>query len=180
MIGIYKIVSPTGRVYVGQSINIEKRQESYRRGINYKNQTKLYNSILKYGFSEHIFEVIEQCSVEDLNIRERYWQDLYNVLEEGLNCKLTKTDDKSGEHSNETKKRQSKTMLEKGYKPLSRQGIPSPLRGRTLPDSHKENLRKATQGVKKTPQKKLKCPYCNLEGGATNLKRFHFNKCKKK
>ena len=29
MIGIYKITSPTNRVYIGQSVNIKKRFRSY-------------------------------------------------------------------------------------------------------------------------------------------------------
>ena len=29
-IGIYKITSPTRKIYIGQSINIEKRQSQYR------------------------------------------------------------------------------------------------------------------------------------------------------
>ncbi len=31
MIGIYKITSPTGRIYIGQSTNMEKRFVSYKK-----------------------------------------------------------------------------------------------------------------------------------------------------
>ena len=42
------------------------------------------------------FEIIEQCILTQLNERERYWQDYYDVLGiNGLNCKLTETKDKS-------------------------------------------------------------------------------------
>jgi group I intron endonuclease len=102
MIGIYKITSPSGKIYIGQSIDLEKRRLSYKRS-QCKNQTKLYNSINKYGFSEHIFEVVEECFIEVLNERERHWQDFYNVLSEGgLNCRLTGTGDASGVRSQET------------------------------------------------------------------------------
>lgn len=102
MIGIYKITSPTGRVYIGQSIDLEARQKIYaRRGC--KNQVRLYASLLKYGFSKHIFEVVEECKVEELNVRERYWQDLYDVLSEnGLNCKLQSTQEVKAVHSQNT------------------------------------------------------------------------------
>ena len=103
MIGIYKITNPKGRVYVGQSVDIEKRKKEYIAGNNCKPQSKLYRSMLKYGFSTHIFEVIEECTIEELNIRERYWQEFYNVIEEGLNCRLTGTEDKSGYLSEEVK-----------------------------------------------------------------------------
>ena len=99
MVGIYKITNPKGKVYVGQAIDISKRFRLYK-GLHCKNQIRLRNSLVKYGFSEHKFEVLEQCVVEELNTRERYWQDYYNVLsEEGLNCVLTKTDSKSGKQS---------------------------------------------------------------------------------
>jgi hypothetical protein len=99
MIGIYKITNPKGRVYIGQAVNIYKRKQSYEK-LKCKGQPRLYASLVKYGFSEHIFEVAEQCSIEELNKRERYWQDYYNVVSEsGLNCKLTKTDDRSGKIS---------------------------------------------------------------------------------
>ena len=102
MIGIYKITNPKGRVYVGQAINTERREKAYGR-LDCKGQTKLYNSLIKYGFSEHIFEIIEECKVEELNTRERHWQDFYDVLSEnGLNCRLTQSHDKSGKVSKES------------------------------------------------------------------------------
>lgn len=106
MIGIYKITSPSKRVYIGQSVNIELRWNQYQN--NYKHtlsQVKLIRSFEKYGVETHDFEVIEECSQNELNERERYWQDYYNVLHKGLNCKLTKTADKSGHLSEETKKK---------------------------------------------------------------------------
>lgn len=105
MIGIYKISSPSGRVYVGQSTNLESRIKDYKRGHGMKKQRKLENSFNKYGIKEHIFEIVEECVPEILNIRERYWQDFYNCLKEGLNCRLTTTSDKSGKMSDETRQK---------------------------------------------------------------------------
>lgn len=104
MIGIYKITSPTNKLYIGQSLNIEKRFNQYKK-IRCKCQVALYRSLLKYGVENHKFEVIEECSIELLNERERYWQDYFKVLVFGLNCKLTKTNDKSGKLSNSTKEK---------------------------------------------------------------------------
>ena len=96
MIGIYKITSPSGRIYIGQSVSIEKRERKYAI-LSCKGQPRLYRSLVKYGFSKHIFEVIEECSVEDLNTRERHWQDFYDVTgTTGLNIRLTQADNKSG------------------------------------------------------------------------------------
>jgi len=102
MIGIYKITSPTNKIYIGQSVNINKRFNSYYKLQNVISQRKLYNSFLKYGVKNHIFEIIEECDVILLNERERFYQDLYNVINNGLNCRLTETNDKSGKLSNET------------------------------------------------------------------------------
>jgi group I intron endonuclease len=90
--GIYKITSPTDKIYVGQSLNINRRFNTYKSNIELLiKQPKLYNSIKKHGWENHTFEVIEECEIEDLNCRERYWQDFYDVLNGGLNCVLTQT-----------------------------------------------------------------------------------------
>jgi group I intron endonuclease len=103
MIGIYKITSPNNRIYIGQSIDINKRFNSYQKMyVKNKKQTKLYRSFLKYGVENHIFELVCECIESELNDNERYYQELFNCLDNGLNCKLTKTNDKSGKVSKET------------------------------------------------------------------------------
>lgn len=94
MIGIYRITSPSGRIYIGQSIRLEERIYEYKKNKNCDRQRKLFNSFKKYGVEKHIFEIIEECSIENLNNRERYWQEHYNTLVKGLNCILTKSTDK--------------------------------------------------------------------------------------
>lgn len=114
MVGIYKITSPSKKIYIGQSINIEKRFLKYNR-LDCKNQSILYKSILKYGFENHLFETIEECNSIELNDRERYWQDYYNVLgENGLNCILTKSTNKNQVISKETRVKLSE--VSKGVK----------------------------------------------------------------
>lgn len=100
--GIYKITSPTGRVYIGQSVDIKNRLRVYKSGHGYQFQPKLRRSCLKYGFDNHKFEIIEEVEAELLNDRERYWQDRYDVINSGLNCFLTKSSDKSGRVCKET------------------------------------------------------------------------------
>lgn len=91
MIGIYKITNPKNKVYVGQSRNIEKRFKRYKYLTCTTKQKRLFNSFSKYGIDNHKFEIIEECLFEQLNIRERYYQDLYDVLNKGLNLVLTET-----------------------------------------------------------------------------------------
>lgn len=102
MIGIYKITSPSGRIYIGQSVDMKKRFRAYKN-LSCKNQPIIYNSLLKYGFETHEFEVLCECSVEDLNNNERYYQDYFSVIGvNGMNCVLTASSDKSGKLSEET------------------------------------------------------------------------------
>lgn len=111
MIGIYKITSPNNRIYIGQSKRIEIRFKEYKNINNTKSIPRLHNSFLKYGINTHTFEIIENCSLEDLNIRERYWQDFYDVLNGGLNCQLTTTENCPAILSEEYKAKISKTLL---------------------------------------------------------------------
>lgn len=84
--GIYKITSPTGKIYIGQSINIDKRKYHYsdKYGVG---QPKIYNSILKYGWENHKFEIICECNEDNLNDLEKYYIKKYDSFntEHGLN-----------------------------------------------------------------------------------------------
>lgn len=103
MIGIYKITSPSKKVYIGQSVNIEIRFAKYK-GLHCKQQILLYNSLTKHGFDKHKFEILCECEVSELNEKERYYQDLYSAMGiKGLNCFLTKSSDKSGKLSEQIK-----------------------------------------------------------------------------
>lgn len=156
MIGIYKITSPSGRVYIGQSINIEKRFKDYKSFKNCKSQHKLYRSFLKYGVLSHTFEFIHECSVDELNNLERYYQEIYNVIETGLNCLLTSTKDRKQLFSKETLKRKSEAVKGEKHpnfgKKLSeetRLKISTSQKGKFIPDDVRLKISKSTKGVKK-------------------------------
>ena len=87
--GIYKITSPTGKIYIGSSKNIHLRWKYYYN-LDCRAQIRLYNSIIKHGVENHTFEIIEECEFKKLYSLERAWGLFYNVLsqETGLNCCL--------------------------------------------------------------------------------------------
>src|SRR6185369_7971270 len=87
--GIYKITSPSGKIYIGQSKDVLLRFTYYRR-LACKKQFKLYNSFNKHGVENHIFEIIETCNIEELNKREVYYMTLFNTFNttHGLNCRI--------------------------------------------------------------------------------------------
>lgn len=143
MIGIYKITNPNGKVYIGQSIDIEHRFYEYKSTSNCKTQPLLFNSLKKYGASNHIFELLEECSVDVLNERERHYQDYYNVLSKnGLNCKLTTTNDKSGKNSLESNMKRSQTMkgVKRGPRPDVVEKNKIVHRGKTISEEHKKAI----------------------------------------
>lgn len=63
MTGIYKITSPSGKVYIGQSWNIISRWTNYRAS-QCKGQIGLYRSLSKHGKMAHRFEILHQLPVD--------------------------------------------------------------------------------------------------------------------
>lgn len=104
-IGIYKITSPSGKIYIGQSRDILGRFQAYKNK-NCKTQIKLHNSFTCYGVENHVFEIIEECIFEDLCKRERHYQDKYDVLGPlGMNLIKTRTDELPRVISEETREK---------------------------------------------------------------------------
>jgi group I intron endonuclease len=71
---IYKIISPSNKVYIGKTYNLNLRVASHKYSANKMNKDIiLHNSIRKYGWDAHILQVIEECIDSVLNEREIYW-----------------------------------------------------------------------------------------------------------
>ena len=144
MIGIYKITSPTNKIYIGQSVNIEKRFKTYEL-LQCKGQPIIYNSFLKYGFDKHKFEVLCECDITELNDKERYYQDIFNAIgKNGLNCRLTKSSDRSGKLSKETKIKMSEAQ-----------------KGKVFSENHKRKLSEANKKRKYSQETKRKMSESN-------------------
>jgi hypothetical protein len=74
--GIYYIRNPKGKLYIGSTNNFEVRKRQYASG-NCKNQTKIYNSIIKYGWDNHQFYEFIYCEEEQLLEKEQMMLDFY-------------------------------------------------------------------------------------------------------
>jgi group I intron endonuclease len=108
---IYKIVSPNGKIYIGQTINTKQRKRNYL-SKGFKQQIKLWNNCNKYNWNPiETFEIIEEClcgpNREYLNKREKYWIQYYNSFENGLNCNKGGHGNIGHKHSNKTKQKMS-------------------------------------------------------------------------
>ena len=84
MIGIYKIINPKGKIYIGYSKNIERRFKEYLT-LRCRSQKFLKESFQTYGVENHIYSIIEECDIENIKKREKYWIEYYNSYKNGLN-----------------------------------------------------------------------------------------------
>lgn len=89
--GIYKITNLTnGMCYVGQAVNVADRWKQHiKRGMGAEAPTrnKLYPAMLAIGVENFSFELIEDCTKEELNEKEQYWQDFFKAKEFGYSIK---------------------------------------------------------------------------------------------
>ena len=95
MIGIYKIENKINHhIYIGQSIHIEQRWLEHKQPGIYNNPNHyaytyaLYSAFRKYGIENFEFSIIEECTQEELNKREKYWIQYYNSYHQGYNMTL--------------------------------------------------------------------------------------------
>lgn len=94
--GIYKITNlVNGKAYIGESIDVIRRirqhkkvgrhPEKYRDGVR-----SLYTDMLLYGLNNFSFEIIEQCSEDELYDKEKYWiKQCDTLFENGKGYNLT-------------------------------------------------------------------------------------------
>jgi len=71
--GIYKITSPSRRIYIGQSKHIEKRFYEHKFQPKNRNLSLIQKSIKKYGYDNHQFEIVEECKDFELDNKEIFW-----------------------------------------------------------------------------------------------------------
>lgn len=110
---IYKIISPNGKIYIGQTINKKQRKYHYNSG-SFKQQIKLWNSTQKHNWKPFdTFEIIEECLCGEnkcyLNEREKYWIQYFDSFKNGLNCNEGGHGNLGHVHSEESKKKMSES-----------------------------------------------------------------------
>jgi group I intron endonuclease len=150
---IYKITSPTKKIYIGSTINYKKRIKHYRN-LDCKAQVKLYNSLIKYGFKNHIIEILEVCNNDELYRKERYYGELYDSCgKNGLNLSLPGYDDIKPIYSIETKLKKS----------ISQSGIKNNFYGRKHTEETKKKISKINLGRKHSEEVRKKVSQNNAK-----------------
>lgn len=89
---IYKIVNDINdKIYVGQTIcSLKKRFTGHCCYSKSDRSSNMYikRAIHKYGREHFRIELIEECAVNDLNEREKYWIAFYDSYNKGYNLTL--------------------------------------------------------------------------------------------
>ena len=151
--GIYKIRNLlNGKVYIGQSINFNKRFSDHRLKIaNKKYKHPLYDSMRCYGIENFEFIVLEWINdVSKLNEREQYWMDYYQSYtpEFGYNIAIGAIGVK---HSEETRKKLSDINKGKRHSDESKKKMSLSHKGKIRTEEHRKHLSEAMKGKKKKP-----------------------------
>lgn len=168
--------------------------------------TYLKRSLNKHGKENHILEIIEFCKTrKELISKEKTLVNLKEIAKK--DCMNLNVGGGTYNHTEETKKKISQFGIEyyKTHKhprlgithtKESRKKMSDALKGRIVWNKGKTGLQFHTEeskkkigdaskgriswnkGIKMGKQKVIKCPYCDKTGG-NNMKRYHFDNCKK-
>lgn len=90
--GVYKITDQiTQEVYIGQSVDVAKRWSDHiKSGIGATptgSGNLLYSAMSRDGVENFTFELLETCTPEQLNEKEKYFINIYSSDSVGLNSK---------------------------------------------------------------------------------------------
>ena len=137
--GIYMWTSPSGKSYIGQSVDLQKRKYAFLRFGDIYGGQKINCARKKYHHkSLWDYKVLEYCDVDKLDERERYYIKLYDTINNGYNCESGGNENKIV--SDEVKRKLSEAMKGK------RCGENHPMWGRHLTEEQKRKMSKAKKG----------------------------------
>jgi hypothetical protein len=193
MIGVYAIVhTPTRRLYVGSSVNIEKRFIEHRADLSQgaHHCAHLQNAWNKYGSDQFEF-VIGGMAENGQEARELeqafldcYFGDcLFNSKNSAIGFGFGDASParRPDWHMKTVKlrltpeERQKKYGHRKGKKVDGRPYVVGAAKRLSNPD-YRKTLSEACKGKRAS----VECPHCGLRGGGGNMRRYHFDKCKNK
>jgi group I intron endonuclease len=135
---VYMITNPKDKIYIGSTRSIKVRWDTYKR-LKCNSQSKLYNSLLKYGYENHIFEIIWYGDIKDMLKYEYLIGINFDTIDKGLNLRLPKIDDSYNYISLETR-----SLISKFHK------------NKPKSESHKRAMSLARIGHKMSEESKLK------------------------
>lgn len=135
MIGIYKIFNIiNNKVYIGQSIDIQRRFSEHMRALNdnchyNKHLQASYN---KYGQEAFLYEVLCTCEIADLDDMEVFFIDYYNSMNPEYGYNKESGGNKNKNISEETREKYRR----------NNSGLGNPFYGKKHTKEHREKIRK--------------------------------------
>jgi group I intron endonuclease len=149
-IGIYKFTNPKGKSYIGQAVDIERRHQMYKQLNKDSVGPKFLNSLKKYGYGKHKMEILEECSLEQLDEKEFFWKKKF-IDEKGWDNALffRLKDKKGGKHSLDTINKMRKAKLGKKYSDESKQKMKKP-----KTEEHKQKISESKKGKENLKSRK--------------------------
>ena len=85
MIGIYKItdIDNPDIFYIGKSNNIKRRFKEHQQKSYEQSRIPFDGYIKEKGIESFTYEILEECSVDELNEKEQYWINKLNATQSG-------------------------------------------------------------------------------------------------
>lgn len=103
MIGIYKITNKlNNHSYIGLSTKVEERWKYHQSSYNQQRESykSLYKAFEKYGIENFTFEILEECSIQELGEKEKYYIAKYDTYKNGYNMTTGGEDNVGSAHPN--------------------------------------------------------------------------------
>lgn len=155
MIGIYIITNLiTGKTYIGQSIDIQRRFHEHRC-ISHESNRHLKYALAKYGKENFKYEVLEECKEDELDERERYYIEKlkpeYNITTGGQDS-LRRFPDEIKKKISEKSKEQWKNMSYEAKEARIKNNLKGPRKGHAVSEETRQKLRDKNLGKKQSPE----------------------------
>lgn len=199
---IYKCVNTiNGKVYIGFDSNWPNRL-TVHKSASKKQDSKFYHAIRKYGWDNFEWSVLYQSTDRQHTLKEmeNHFICEYDSFTNGYNSTLggdgcfglilSEEAKKKISEGNKIPKPQTPDHVENKRKSLlSYYKLNG---GKPCSEETKLKISKSTKGISKPMSEghiknlkchtnnstKVSCPHCNKIGQLTNMKRWHFDKCK--
>ena len=85
MIGIYKIteIDNPNIFYIGKSNDIKRRFKEHQQKTYEQSRIPFDGYIKEKGIESFTYEILEECKIEELSTREKYWIDKFEATKSG-------------------------------------------------------------------------------------------------
>lgn len=167
------------KMYIGQSTDIEKRWYEHKKRLNRNNHinNNLQNDWNIYGEDNFKFEIIIECTIDELDELEISYIKKYNTYENGYNYTIGGKGSYGYKHSEETKEllremRLGTTLTEETKEKLSKshKGENNHLYGKNLTEETKKKISDSLKGNTHTEETKKKISETLKNNPPNNLK----------